>query len=139
MPTTGRIVRAAIAVLILSLISDLLLFRRHETALLLKDIYARIPEPVTALFSGFLIAVLFILIRRLALFLWSAPQQPPYYGLEPKDRLDLANALRSHRIQVITTVVQSLGGIAVLFGIYFAWANLKTTQEAQKDTIRIYK
>jgi uncharacterized protein YjbI with pentapeptide repeats len=27
-----------------------------------------------------------------------------------------------------------LGGIAVLIGIYFAWANLKTTQEAQRDT-----
>jgi uncharacterized protein YjbI with pentapeptide repeats len=27
-----------------------------------------------------------------------------------------------------------LGGIAVLVGVYFAWANLKTTQEAQKQT-----
>jgi hypothetical protein len=31
-------------------------------------------------------------------------------------------------------MVQALGGIAVLIGIYFAWANLKTTQEAQRDT-----
>jgi Pentapeptide repeats (8 copies) len=31
-------------------------------------------------------------------------------------------------------MVQSLGGIAVLVGIYFAWMNLKSTQEAQKAT-----
>jgi hypothetical protein len=54
--------------------------------------------------------------------------------LELKERIGLENELRANRIQVITTLVQALGGIAVLVGIYFAWANLKTTQRAEKDT-----
>jgi hypothetical protein len=34
-------------------------------------------------------------------------------------------------------VVQALGGIAVLIGIYFAWANLKTTQIGRAETLRL--
>jgi hypothetical protein len=70
--------------------------------------------------------------QRLVRYLWAAPQT---VGLEPKDRVTLENEVRANRIQVITTLVQALGGIAVLVGIYFAWANLKTTQQAQKDTL----
>jgi hypothetical protein len=72
-------------------------------------------------------------VRSFARYLWAAPAQS-YDGLNPEERIKLGNDLRANRIQVITTVVQALGGIAVLIGIYFAWANLKTTQEAQKDS-----
>lgn len=71
-----------------------------------------------------------------ARYLWAVPAQS-YDGLTPKDRVAVENALRTNRIQVVTTGVQALGGIAVLIGIYFAWANLKTTQRGQKETLRL--
>jgi hypothetical protein len=141
----GRIVRAAVAILLLSALSYVLIIRAHGTDALIKEEFAKIPDLACALVLGLGLFGLFVILRHparnfgrraaaFAVYLWGDQEQSPYYGLEPKERLDLANALRSQRIQVITTVIQSLGGIALLIGIYFAWANLRTTQEAQKAT-----
>ena len=65
-----------------------------------------------------------------ARYLWGAPE----HAFDAEHQVAAEKDLRANRIQVITTIVQALGGIAVLIGIYFAWANLRTTQEAQKDT-----
>jgi hypothetical protein len=122
-----------------------LIIRAHGTDALIKEEFAKIPDLACALVLGLGLFGLFVILRHparnfgrraaaFAVYLWGDQEQSPYYGLEPKERLDLANALRSQRIQVITTVIQSLGGIALLIGIYFAWANLRTTQEAQKAT-----
>ena len=53
------------------------------------------------------------------------------------DHVTAEKDLRANRIQVITTIVQAVGGVAVLIGIYFAWANLKDTQKNQTDTLRV--
>ena len=145
MNTLRKIARSAIALIVLAATSDAVIFQRENIAALLRKGIASIPgrflEPTIALLSGLALLGLFIICRQLAYsvaafarFLWVTPEQLRDAQLEHKDRIALENDLRANRIQVITTLVQSLGGIAVLIGIYFAWANLKTTQEAQKDT-----
>jgi hypothetical protein len=86
-------------------------------------------------FGELLLIAAAILCWRAALRFANLPEEARQ--LELKDRLQFENDLRANRIQVITTVVQALGGIAVLVGIYFAWANLKLTQKAQQDTVRL--
>jgi hypothetical protein len=131
-----------IALAFLAAASDVIIFHPADIA---KPLQAAVANPsrffelAIAQLSGLALLCLLIILRRLAYrgasfvrYLWTPTQ--PYDGLELKDRINFENDLRANRIQVITTVVQALGGIAVLIGIYFAWANLKTTQEAQRDT-----
>jgi len=144
--TLRKIASAIIALTLLTVAADVSIFHRTDIAKYLEAAGAIIPprpprflEFAIALLSGLALLGLLIILRRLASgvaasvrYLWDPRQS--YEGLEPKERITLENDLRANRIQVITTVVQALGGIAVVIGIYFAWANLKTTQEAQKDT-----
>jgi uncharacterized protein YjbI with pentapeptide repeats len=141
--TLRKIAPTIIALTLLAAAADVSIFHRADITKHLQAALARIPprffEPAVALLAGLALLGLLIILRRLASgvassvrYLW-APRQS-YEGIEPKERITLENDLRANRIQVITTVVQALGGIAVVIGIYFAWANLKTTQEAEKDT-----
>jgi hypothetical protein len=141
--TPIKIIFAIIAFAFLAATSDVIIFH-PEAASHLKTGAASIPhgffELAVALLTGLALLGLLIILRRLAYsvassvrYLWTVPQS--YDGLDLKDRIKFENDLRANRIQVITTVVQALGGIAVLIGIYFAWANLKIAQEDQQNTL----
>jgi hypothetical protein len=144
--TLRKIAPSAIAVAVLAIASYVVIFHGENivtlTLTFLRAESARNHGGGPGGFFKFTIALLSGLgLRWLACrvaaagrFFWSAPEPLPDSGLEAKDRISLANDLRANRIQLITTMVQALGGIAVLIGIYVAWANLKTTQEAQKAT-----
>lgn len=136
--TTG----AVIALIILAAVSEVMIFHRRRVANLLRTAKTRTPrwlfEIVVALISGIALLTLLLGFRQLASsvvgfahYVWAAPMQ----GLT-KDQLALDNTVRANRIQITTTVAQSLGGLAVLIGIVVAWANLRTTQKAQKATER---
>jgi Pentapeptide repeats (8 copies) len=91
------------------------------------------------LLSALIIFGLFLVLCRFAFdvwsflhYLWAAPADSL-----SKDQIAAENALHANRIQIITTAAQSLGGFAVLVGIYFAWANLKTTQRNQAETLHL--
>lgn len=43
----------------------------------------------------------------------------------------LENQYRVTSIQLVTTIAQSIGGFAILFGLYFTWENVKTAREGQ--------
>ncbi len=51
--------------------------------------------------------------------------------VEAKELFKLENELRTQRIQIITSAAQIFAGVALLVGIYFAWANLLTTRQGQ--------
>ena len=149
MQTLRKFARAAIAVIVLAAISDVIIFHRHYAAYFLRYLISLIPEGLIeiaiALVSGLGILILYFILRQLAYriadfahHLWNAPGETPYYALEPKDRISFANALRANRIQVITTTAQILGGTVLLIGVYFSWANLRTVQEGQ-ITVRFTK
>lgn len=54
------------------------------------------------------------------------------YGLtNTTEKASLINQYRITSIQLFATIVQTLGGIAVGMGIYFAWRNIKIAQEGQ--------
>ena len=57
--------------------------------------------------------------------------------LEARDLLKLQNDIRTYRLQVITTIAQFIGGFGLIAGLYFTWANLKTAQKGQTDTLRV--
>jgi uncharacterized protein YjbI with pentapeptide repeats len=141
---TRRKITLAITLTFLSAASDIVIFHWENTINRLKAGIAGIPhgfrEVVIALGTGLVLLCVLIIFRwaigsgaSFARYLWALPLQT-FDELKPEDRIKFENDLRANRIQVITTVVQALGGIAVLIGIYFAWANLKATQEAQKNT-----
>src|ERR1700730_10769165 len=143
--TLRKIAPKIVALILLAVAADVSIFHRAAIAKHLQAAVAIIPsrffELAIALLTGLALLSLLIILRRLAnrvgcfaLYIWAAPGS--YDSLDLKDRITFENELRVNRIQVITTVVQALGGIAVLIGVYFAWANLKTTQEAQRDTQR---
>jgi hypothetical protein len=124
--------------------SDVVIFHRAGALTHLKALADRVPPRVNefgvAILIGLVLLGLVAVMRRaasifasFARYLWAA-DEPASDALDPKDRHAAEDQLRANRIQVITTIVQALGGIAVLIGLYFAWANLRTTQEAQKDT-----
>jgi hypothetical protein len=58
---------------------------------------------------------------------WQVASLQAVKGVELKDVLKAENDARA-------TLAQILGGFTVLVGLYFAWANLKATQDAQQDT-----
>ena len=144
--TLRKIAPTIIALILLVAAADVSIFHRADIAQHFQAAVAIIPrglfELAVALLTALMLLGLLIIFRRLAPsvgsfahYLWAAPGS--YDGLELKDRIAFENALRANRIQVITAAVQGLGGIAVLIGIYFAWANLKTTQKSQTETIRL--
>jgi hypothetical protein len=146
--TLRKIVSTVIALIFLAAAADVSIFLRADIAMLWQAGVATNPprffELAISLLSGLGLLGLLIISRQTVYIvvafvrlLWATPEQLPYYRLEPKDRISLENDLRANRIQVIATVVQALGGIAVLIGIYFAWANLKTTQIGQAETLRL--
>jgi hypothetical protein len=51
--------------------------------------------------------------------------------LEIKEFLKVKNDLHTSDIQLIATTAQIIGGIVLIFGIYFAWENLVATREGQ--------
>jgi hypothetical protein len=51
--------------------------------------------------------------------------------LETKEFLKVKNDLHTSDIQLIATTAQIIGGIVLIFGIYFAWENLVATREGQ--------
>jgi uncharacterized protein YjbI with pentapeptide repeats len=139
-----KVASTIFALALLAVAADAEIFHRPDIANYLQAAVAIIPprfsELLIALLSGLALLGILIILRRLASsvaasirYLWG-PRQSYGGWLKHKERFDLENDLRANRIQVITTVVQALGGIAVIIGIYFAWANLKNTQEAQRDT-----
>jgi hypothetical protein len=90
------------------------------------------------LFGGLLSMGLIIAGRRAVHRLRCLPEErlAPLAGqLEVKDRITLENDLRAHRLQIVTTIVQSVGAVVLIVGIYFTWASLKTTQDAQRNTL----
>jgi uncharacterized protein YjbI with pentapeptide repeats len=132
-----------IAVILLTIVFRVLIFYRNYAAELFRSVRARLPKRVFEIIVALLAAVtifgLILVLCQFALnvlsslhYLWAAPAA----GLS-KDQIAAGNALRTNRIQIITAAVQSVGGLAVLVGIYFAWANLKTTQRAQRETLRL--
>jgi hypothetical protein len=133
---------AITALAVLTAVSYVVIFGRQEARNILTVAAARVPHAYNfaiALLTGLLLLGLLIVLRRVlpriastARYLWAAT--PSYDSLEPKERIAAENDLRANQIQVMTAAIQALGAIAVLIGIYFAWANLRTTQEAQKDT-----
>jgi hypothetical protein len=138
MPLIGEIARPAIAVIILASVSYVVFFCRERAAQLLQLVRNRFPKRYlefgVALLSGLALLGLFLFlpesISNVSSFLrdlWAAPA----VGLS-EDQLAAGNAARTARIQIVTTAVQTFGGLAVLFGIYFAWKNLKITQVGQK-------
>jgi pentapeptide repeat protein len=142
MHTLRKIPTLIIAFALLAAVSDVIIFHRGSAADFLRaDVIWRVHhgffEPAIAILMGLALLGFLIVLRRVthnlaafARYLWGAPD----HALKAEDQNAAEKELRTNRIQVITTVVQSLGGSAVLIGIYFAWANLRTTQEAQKDT-----
>jgi predicted metal-binding membrane protein len=76
---------------------------------------------------------LFALLEVLALIWvpqWQVASLRAAKGVELKDVFKAENDARA-------TLAQILGGLTVLVGLYFAWANLKATQDAQQDTQNI--
>ena len=45
------------------------------------------------------------------------------------EKADLINKYRTTSVQLVAIIVQIFGGIAIFTGIYFAWKNLKVTQD----------
>jgi hypothetical protein len=86
----------------------------------------------TLLLGSFLLVGLVHCGRRAAHQLWHVPEAAKELPLA--DRLKLENELRSHRLQVATTSIQSIGAIVLIAGIYFTWANLRATQQGQKES-----
>jgi len=121
-----------------------MIYGRQKIKMLLTDAGHSNPQTfhfAIALLTGLFLMGLLSVLRRVVpsiastvRYLWAATPGASYDAFEPKDRITAENDLRANQIQVITAAVQALGGIAVLIGIYFAWANLRTTQEAQKDS-----
>ena len=142
MHTPRKIALRIIAFALLAAVSDVTIFHRSAAADFLRaDVGAlvshRFVEPAAAVLMGLALLSLLVGLRWLghnltsfARYLWGAPE----HAFDAEHQVAAEKDLRANRIQVITTIVQALGGIAVLIGIYFAWANLRTTQEAQKDT-----
>jgi hypothetical protein len=150
MPSVHTFRKIALRIILFALlaaVSDVTIFHRRAAVNLLRaDVSAYVSheafEIAAAILLGLaLLGILIVVpgvarsIASLVRKLWAAPA--PYGGLEPKDRIAAENALRTNHIQIITTIVQSLGGIAVLTGIYFAWANLRNTQRTQAETLRL--
>ena len=51
------------------------------------------------------------------------------------NKATLENQYRATSIQLVTTIVQIFGGIAILFGTYFAWGNLTTAKDGTERKI----
>ena len=122
-----QVAPSLVVVILLTAISWTLIFYGNYATRHFKSEHPRWFKSIVALLLGAAIFGLCVVLQ----YLWASP-----VASLPKDQLAADNVLRANRIQVIATVVQSLGGLAVLVGIYFAWANLKTTQDAQKTTQR---
>jgi hypothetical protein len=69
----------------------------------------------------------------LLLAIWKVPQwqAASWQGrIEPKDVAKLENDAR-------TTLVQAVGGLALLIGLLFTWRNVKATERTSQETLRI--
>ena len=74
--------------------------------------------------AGVFLVVLVVVLA----FSWYPDRELDHYysHLDPKDYLLFKNNIRA-------TTAQAIGGVAVLFGLFFAWRNVRTTQ----DNLRI--
>jgi hypothetical protein len=80
--------------------------------------------------SILLVVLLFSLLRWL---LWKLPKQQ-VEGIDcEKDRLTAESGFRQPLIQIVQTLVQVVGGTALLGGLYFTAETLRTSQ----DTLRV--
>ena len=122
-----------VAAMILSAVLWTLIFYGNYVTQQFKSEHPRKFKSIVALLLGVAVFGLCVVLH----YLWAAPTQTLVQALDPKDRLAAESALYANRIQVIATGVQSLGGFALLVGIYFAWANLKTTQINQAEALRL--
>src|SRR5271163_2391164 len=117
--TLRKIARTITILALLTAASYVIIFGRHDLASLLASAAIRFPRAFNfaiALLTGLALLGFYIVLRMAWRFLWAAPG-PSYAALELKDQIATENDLRANRIQVITTIVQALGGIAVLIGI----------------------
>jgi hypothetical protein len=78
------------------------------------------------LVSILLVALLFSLLRWL---LWKLPKRQVEGIDDKKDRLTAESGFRQPLIQIVQTLVQIVGGTALLGGLYFTAQTLRTSQE----------
>jgi len=81
---------------------------------------------------AFFVALVFIaLFIRYLVFAYPVNQISQYGITNATKEAELINQYRITSIQLIAILIQTLGGIAVGVGIYFAWGNLVTARESQ--------
>jgi len=119
---------------LLVVILDIIIFHRGDTVDCLTRVVALLPrslfEPVVAIMISLPLLRLLPVLRSLTSstrYLWGASD----HALKAEAETAAEKELRTNRIQVIATVVQALGGTALLIGIIFAWFNLNLAQEGQ--------
>ena len=80
---------------------------------------------------AFVVALVLIIFNYCFNFVYTdSINQVSQYGItNVTEKANLINQYRTTSIQFIATCAQILGGITILIGIYFAWGNLKVTQE----------
>lgn len=64
-------------------------------------------------------------------FVYPVNQVSQYNITNVTEKANLINQYRVTSIQLVTTVAQTVGGIAILFSLYLAWENLITARDGQ--------
>jgi hypothetical protein len=74
-----------------------------------------------------------LFILGLYLFFWEIPNRQVADvkpDLKPKEFYELKNSIRQ-------TFAQAVGGAVLLIGLFFTWRNIRTTERASRETLRI--